>query len=166
MGELNKLLTHACTFDLVPLVFEKSCFAGYKFEYKWKTKQNAQTWKRNVDSTSKNQAKAHFNKESGPSTDVGRVQAHLGTDHMKAVTGQPHQGADAPGVWPHPCCCLLGLVSSGGYMPPCYVGPWWFPKIPAPNRPWISINRRVELTFNTHNIWSYTSLPYLLLLLS
>jgi hypothetical protein len=35
--------TYAFTIDLVPLVLEKSCFAGHIFEYKWKTYQKAQT---------------------------------------------------------------------------------------------------------------------------
>ena len=65
--------TYAFTIDIVPLVLEKTCFAGHTFEYKWKTKQKAQTRKRNVDSTPKSQAKAHFNKESRLRTYVGRV---------------------------------------------------------------------------------------------
>jgi hypothetical protein len=36
-GEINILLTHACTIDLIPLVFEKTCFAGHIFGIKWKT---------------------------------------------------------------------------------------------------------------------------------
>ena len=35
--------TYAFTIDLVPLVLEKSCFAGHIFEYKWKTYKKAQT---------------------------------------------------------------------------------------------------------------------------
>jgi len=38
--------TNAFTFDLVPLVLEKTCFAGHIFEYKWKinkTKEKAET---------------------------------------------------------------------------------------------------------------------------
>jgi hypothetical protein len=37
--------TYAYTIDLVPLVLEKTCFAGHTFEYKWKTKQKAQSGK-------------------------------------------------------------------------------------------------------------------------
>jgi hypothetical protein len=34
--------TYAYTTDLVPLVLEKSCFAGYIFEYKWKINKTKQ----------------------------------------------------------------------------------------------------------------------------
>ena len=119
-------------------------------------KQNAQSRKCNVDSTPKSQAKAHSNEAFWPSTDMAMAQAHRGTDHAKAVARWPHQGAGTPGVRPHPCHCLLGPASSGGCKPPCYVGPWWFPKIPAPNRPWIIINKRVELTTS---FGASTSLP-------
>ena len=37
--------TYAFTIDIVPLVLEKTCFAGHTFEYKWKTKQKAQSGK-------------------------------------------------------------------------------------------------------------------------
>ena len=66
--------TYAFTFDIVPLVLEETCFVGYTFEYKWKTKQNAQSRKRNTDHTSKNQAKAHPINKFGPSTDVAAIQ--------------------------------------------------------------------------------------------
>ena len=33
---------YAFTINLVPLVLEKTCFAGHTFKYKWKTKQKAQ----------------------------------------------------------------------------------------------------------------------------
>ena len=36
---------------------------------------------------------AHLHIESGPSTDVGGAQAHLGTDHVKVVMRRAHQGA-------------------------------------------------------------------------
>ena len=48
IGEINNLLTHAFTVDIVPLVLKKTYFAGHTFEYKWKinkTKQKAQTRK-------------------------------------------------------------------------------------------------------------------------
>ena len=32
----HTLDTYACIIDLVPLVLEKTCFAGQIFEYKWK----------------------------------------------------------------------------------------------------------------------------------
>ena len=38
--------TYAFTIDIVPLVLEKTCFAGHTFEYKWKinkTKQKGTT---------------------------------------------------------------------------------------------------------------------------
>ena len=41
--------TYAFTIDLVPLILEKTCFAGHTFEYKWKTKQKAQFRKRNAE---------------------------------------------------------------------------------------------------------------------
>jgi hypothetical protein len=44
--------TYAYTIDLVPLVLEKSCFAGYIFKYKWKinkTKQKGTNRKRNAE---------------------------------------------------------------------------------------------------------------------
>ena len=52
--------TYAFTIDLVPLVFEKTCFIGHKFEYKWKTYQNAQTRKRKADSILKKEKEAHL----------------------------------------------------------------------------------------------------------
>jgi hypothetical protein len=52
-------------------VLEEICFAGHTFEYKWKTKKNAQSIKHNANPTSKNQIKAYSNEESGLSTDVG-----------------------------------------------------------------------------------------------
>ena len=41
---------------------------------------------------------AHLQDKPGLSTDVGGAQAHLGTDHAKAVMSWPHQGVGAPGV--------------------------------------------------------------------
>ena len=35
-------MTHAFTFDLVPLVLEKTWLAGIKVEYKWKTYKTKQ----------------------------------------------------------------------------------------------------------------------------
>ena len=43
---------------------------------------------------------AHLHIESRPSTNVGGAQAHLGTDHVKAVTRWPHLGAAAPLLLP------------------------------------------------------------------
>ena len=37
--------TYAYTIDIVPLVLEKTCFAGHTFKYKWKTKKKAQSSK-------------------------------------------------------------------------------------------------------------------------
>ena len=48
---------YAFTIDLVPLVLEKSCFAGQVFEYKWKISKRHKTRKRNADSTTKSHAK-------------------------------------------------------------------------------------------------------------
>ena len=44
--------TYAFTIDIVPLVLEKTCFAGHTLEYKWKinkTKQKAQSRNRNTE---------------------------------------------------------------------------------------------------------------------
>ena len=41
--------TYAFSIDIVPLVLEKTCFAGHTFEYKWKTKKKAQNRKRKVE---------------------------------------------------------------------------------------------------------------------
>ena len=60
--------TYAFIINLVPLVLEETCFVGHIFEYKWKTKHNAQSRKHNVDPTLKNQAKAHQIIKSRPST--------------------------------------------------------------------------------------------------
>jgi hypothetical protein len=89
--------TYAFTIDLVPLVFEKTCFAGHKFEYKWKTYQKAQT--KDVKQKCANER----NKESPPlcnlleqNTTMGGVQGHPGTDQAKVVVRQAHQGAGGP----------------------------------------------------------------------
>ena len=74
-GEINKLLTHAFTIDIVPLVLEESCFAGHIFEYKWKTGQKAQLGKCKANLAQRNQAKAHPTAKSRPSTDMGAMQA-------------------------------------------------------------------------------------------
>jgi hypothetical protein len=150
--------TYAFTIDLVPLVLEKSCFAGHVFEYKWKIIKRHNQAKCNADSTTKKQAKAHPINISGPSTNMGMIQAHPVAHNMKSVARGASPGRAAPGVRPHPHHCHLSPSSIGGCMLPCIVGPWWFPKIPTSNQPWISINKRVELTFNTHaTIWSIVS---------
>ena len=55
---------------------------------------------------------AHLHIKSRPSTDVGGAQAHLGSDHAKAVASRHHLGAGAPGMRPHPCYCHLGPAST------------------------------------------------------
>ena len=65
--------TYVFTIDLVPLVLEKSCFAGQVFEYKWKISKRRKTGKRNADSTTRNQAKAQPKANSRPGTDVAKV---------------------------------------------------------------------------------------------
>ena len=65
--------TYAFTIDIVPLVLEKTCFAGHTFEYKWKTKPKAQSGKRKADSRnqiSKKEKKAHLHVKLGPSIGV------------------------------------------------------------------------------------------------
>jgi hypothetical protein len=74
MGEMNILLTHACTINVIPRVLEKTSFAGHTFKYKWKinkTKQNMMSRKNNVDSISRRQAKAHHRTTFGLSTTEG-----------------------------------------------------------------------------------------------
>ena len=63
--------TYAFIIDLVPLVLEKSCFAGDIFEYKWKTYQKAQTECVKQKYAKEIHGEAHLHIESGPSTDVG-----------------------------------------------------------------------------------------------
>ena len=67
--------TYACTIDLVPLVLEKTCFAGHIFEYKLKinkTKQKAQSRKCNVEMRKrKYMKKSHLQDKPGSSTNVG-----------------------------------------------------------------------------------------------
>ena len=60
-GEINKLLTHAFTIDIVPLVLEESCFAGHIFEYKRKIRQKAQLKKRKVDFCAKGSREGPLN---------------------------------------------------------------------------------------------------------
>ena len=55
---------------------------------------------------------AHLHIKYGPSTDVEGAQAHLGTNHAKAVASRTHLGTGAPGVRPDPCCCHLGSAST------------------------------------------------------
>ena len=80
--------TYAFTFDIVPLVLEGIYFAGHTFEYKWKTKQKAQSKKRKVEMCEENKwkhppthqswAEHHRGRALGPATSPpgkGRVQA-------------------------------------------------------------------------------------------
>ena len=100
--------------------------------------------------------KPTFMQQPRPSTTGGRVQAYPGTDHTNAVTRRSHQGVGAPWVQPHPHRRLSGPCSSGGCMPPCIGGFGQFPILLVPNRPHSTIKEGVELSFNTHIIWSYT----------
>jgi hypothetical protein len=52
---------YAYTFDIVPLVLEETCFTGHTFEYKWKTKQKAQSRKRNAEMRKENTCKCPSN---------------------------------------------------------------------------------------------------------
>ena len=67
----HTLDTYAFTIDLVPLVLEKSCFAGHIFEYKWKTYQKAQT-------ESVKQKCAKENKKRSPPTQLTWAEYHRG----------------------------------------------------------------------------------------
>ena len=117
------------------------------------TEQNTYSRKAQIEK----QVKAHSTNEFGLSIDVAGAQVQAGTDHAKAIVGWPHQGVGALGVRPHPSLYHLGLVAPSSYMPPCYMGPWWFPILRAPNRPWISIKEE-ELTFTHTPFWSYPTL--------
>ena len=46
---------------------------------------------------------AHLQDKPGPIIDVGGAQAHLGTDHVKAIARWRHQATGAPGVRSNPC---------------------------------------------------------------
>ena len=70
--------------------------------------------KRNADPLKGNRRKAHVPCKYGPSTNVARTQAHLGSNHVKAVANRASPDAAAPGVSPHPHHCLSGPPSSGG----------------------------------------------------
>jgi amino acid permease len=64
--------TYAFTIDLVPLVFEKTCFVGHKFEYKWKTYQKAQTKdvKQKCANKKRIRREAHLRAKPRPNTNV------------------------------------------------------------------------------------------------
>jgi hypothetical protein len=68
-------LTHAYTIDLVPLIFEKTCFAGHTSESKWKTNktyqkaQKQKAYSRNVEE--KHMEKPTYTLNLGMSTNVG-----------------------------------------------------------------------------------------------
>jgi hypothetical protein len=53
--------TYAYTCDIVPLVLAETCFAGHTFEYKWKTKQKAQSKKCNAEMRKGNTCKGPSN---------------------------------------------------------------------------------------------------------
>ena len=48
-------VTYAYAIDVVPLVLEKTCFAGHTFKYKWKTKQKVQFKNCNVEIRKRNE---------------------------------------------------------------------------------------------------------------
>ena len=72
--------TYAYTIDLVPLILEKTCFAGHIHEIHGNYGQSAQTRKRKVDSIKPQQAKAHSTAKSRPSTKMDTTQAQASTD--------------------------------------------------------------------------------------
>jgi hypothetical protein len=92
-------------------------FVGHKFEYKWKTYQNAQAQECKADSCnqlSKKENKSPPTLQTWAKHQCGRGQAHPGTDHMKAVTRQGHQGATAPQrLPPRP---IFHLLMHGGML--------------------------------------------------
>ena len=128
-------------------------FCRTHIQIQLENKQNAQSRKRNADSTPKSQAKAHSNEVFGSSTDMGRVQAHRGTDHAKVVTRQAHQGAGTPLLPPLRPTFLWRLhVAMHRRFP---VVSLFF----TPNQPPCHYIRRSRAHSPTHIIWSYT--PYL-----
>ena len=52
--------TYTFTIGIIPLVLEKTCFAGHTFEYKWKTKQKAQNRKRKAEMSNKRNGETHL----------------------------------------------------------------------------------------------------------
>jgi len=101
--------TYACTIDLVPLVLEKTCFAGLIFEYKWKTKQKAQSKKRKVEMREENKwkrppthqswAEHHRGRALGPATSPpGKGGGQASQPGCSRTIGVPAPQA----VWPMP----------------------------------------------------------------
>ena len=128
--------TYAFTFDLVPLVLEKTCFVGHIFEYKWKiNKTKAQIEGVKQKCAKEIRREAHLHNLPGQNTTVDGVQAHSGTDLAKAVARQAHQGAGAPWVRPHPHRLFSAPHFYSGCMPPCIGGSWVFPNLSVLNHP-------------------------------
>jgi hypothetical protein len=78
---------------------EKTCFARYTFEYKWKINKTKSKYAihqsvKQIICTKKK--KAHPNANSRPSTGVDTVQVHLATDQRRAMARGFNQGAAAP----------------------------------------------------------------------
>ena len=68
--------TYAYTIDLVPLVLEKTCFAGIIFEYKWKiNKTKAQIEGVKQKCAKEIRREAHLRNLPRQNTDVGGAQA-------------------------------------------------------------------------------------------
>ena len=57
---------------------------------------------------------AHLPDESGLKTDAWEVQAHVATDHAKAVTGRRYPGAGAAAPPAAPPCLPFHMALSGG----------------------------------------------------
>ena len=115
-------MTHAYTIDLVPVVLEKTCFAGHTSGEPSKRRNQAKHKADSGNQISKKEKKAHLNAKYGPSTDVAMAQAHPGTNHAKAVARRTHPGTGAPRVRPHPCGWLLGPACIDRCMAVCYGG--------------------------------------------
>ena len=77
--------TYAYTIDLVPLVLEKTCFAGHIHEIHGNYGQSAQTRKRKADPKVKKQAKAHPPDSSEPQTTKGAILVQPAAHLAKAV---------------------------------------------------------------------------------
>ena len=68
---------------------------------------------------------AHLPDESGLKIDAWEVQAHVATDHAKAVTGRRYPGAGAAAPLAAPPCLPFHVASPGGAFMMVACGIWW-----------------------------------------
>ena len=107
--------TYTFTINLVPLVLEETCFAGHTFEYKWKTKQKAQSRKCNAEMRKGNTCKGPSNHQIWAEHRHGRGQAQPPAHSAKAVPRRAGPGVAAPGVRAHRPHLLLAPPCTGGH---------------------------------------------------